>query len=1029
LPEADNQLATQVNYNQAGQTYALGANVQAAIYAIDDELIAQDARLDVIEGNDQTVGSIEKALKDAKDYADGIADAQNEADEITYDQSGQTYALGADVQAAIYAIDDELIAQDGRLDTLEGDANTAGSVAKALQDAKDYADAQDALQDAADEISYSDASQTYALGSTVQAAIYAIDDELIAQDGRLDTIEGDANTVGSIAKAEADAKAYADAQIDAAKLALGTNYSVADIAARDALEDLTVGDIIFVADDGDGKWAQYKVTVADPIAYEKIMDEDVYLNAISASAVKSSYESNADTNAFTDALLNKLNAIEDSAKDDQSAAEVPYSNSSSGLTATDVQNAIDEIEGRIGVIEDDEDTEGSIAKALKDAKAYADQQDALQDAANEITYDQTGQTYALGADVQAAIYAIDDELIVQDGRLDGAESDISSAEGRLDTIENKLSGIEDNAKDDQSAAEVPYDNTDSGLVAGNVKSAIDELDGRLDTVEGDANTAGSIAKALQDAKDYADTVAAGQDAANEISYSNATSGLIAVDVQEAIDEIDGDLDSHIADSTIHFTQAAISITESQISDFGTYEPADATILKAGDIGVTVQAYDANILVSGDIGVTVQGYDADTVVDANYETFDSTATYANLRAQATTAEDVGLGNVTNESKTTMFDDPTFTGIVTVPDPVNSTDATNKRYVDEIAEGIRTAPAVHAATTTNLSGTYDNGTLGVGATLNLGTAATLTIDGESVWELYDGLLVKDQTNKEEHGRYVLTQIGDGSTDWIFTRCGICDEADEIPGRYVFVKDGTVNQGTGWVQIVADPDTFVVGTDDIEVYQFSGAGTYTAGSGLTLTGNEFALSGDSFDEDGTFASLRAQATTKEDVGLTNVTDNEQVKAAASSTDGHIPKWSGTDGDAIVDGYGVQTTLSSSTTELVRADAIVTALLDKADKLASIVEKTATFTVDTTEANKVVVINTASNITITLPTDAANANLPVGTQIAFIRNGSGTVTFASSATILSDASKKSIKAQYTSAAVVKIAADTWQLVGNLAA
>ena len=31
------------------------------------------------------------------------------------------------------------------------------------------------------------------------------------------------------------------------------------------------------------------------------------------------------------------------------------------------------------------------------------------------------------------------------------------------------------------------------------------------------------------------------------------------------------IDTHIADSTIHFTQAAISITESQISDFGTYD--------------------------------------------------------------------------------------------------------------------------------------------------------------------------------------------------------------------------------------------------------------------------------------------------------------------------------------------------------------------------------------------------------------------------------------------------------------------------
>jgi hypothetical protein len=37
----------------------------------------------------------------------------------------------------------------------------------------------------------------------------------------------------------------------------------------------------------------------------------------------------------------------------------------------------------------------------------------------------------------------------------------------------------------------------------------------------------------------------------------------------------------------------ISITESQISDLGDYEPADATILKDADIGVTVQGYDAD----------------------------------------------------------------------------------------------------------------------------------------------------------------------------------------------------------------------------------------------------------------------------------------------------------------------------------------------------------------------------------------------------------------------------------------------------
>ena len=178
-----------------------------------------------------------------------------------------------------------------------------------------------------------------------------------------------------------------------------------------------------------------------------------------------------------------------------------------------------------------------------------------------------------------------------------------------------------------------------------------------------------------------------------------------------------------------------------------------------------------------------------------------------------------------------------------------------------------------------------------------------------------------------------------------------------------------------------------------------------------------------------MRAQATTKEDVGLTNVTDDTQVKKATSSTDGYIPKWDGTAGDAIVDGYGVQTTLSDTATDLVRADAIVAALLDKADKLANIVEKTDSFTIATTEASKVVVINTASDITITIPTNTANPDLVIGTQIAFIRNGTGTVTFAGSPTILSDGSKKSIKAQYTSVALIKIASDTWQLVGNLAA
>jgi hypothetical protein len=150
----------------------------------------------------------------------------------------------------------------------------------------------------------------------------------------------------------------------------------------------------------------------------------------------------------------------------------------------------------------------------------------------------------------------------------------------------------------------------------------------------------------------------------------------------------------------------------------------ATILTNGDY-ITESAVNTKISNLGGTGLTV----TNGVIDID-DPFDPSGTYANLRAQATTATDVGLGNVTNESKTTMFDDPTFTGTVTVPTPVNNSDAATKLYVDELSEGLKTAPSVHAATTANISGTYDNGTLGVGATLNLGSFATFTVDGESV-----------------------------------------------------------------------------------------------------------------------------------------------------------------------------------------------------------------------------------------------------------------------------------------------------------
>lgn len=186
--------------------------------------------------------------------------------------------------------------------------------------------------------------------------------------------------------------------------------------------------------------------------------------------------------------------------------------------------------------------------------------------------------------------------------------------------------------------------------------------------------------------------------------------------------------------------------------------------------------------------------------------------------------------------------TMSGFLTLhSNPTSSLHAATKQYVDEVAEGLKAKPAVEVATTSNLSATYNNGTSGVGATLTAtvngafpaidGVTLTSTTPGEN------GVLVKNQTAGLQNGRYNLTQVGDAGTPWILTRCGLCDEADEIPGAYTFIKSGTLYGGTGWVQTVLNTSTFVVGTDSIIVTQFSGAGTYTAGTGLTLSGTQFS------------------------------------------------------------------------------------------------------------------------------------------------------------------------------------------------
>jgi hypothetical protein len=176
------------------------------------------------------------------------------------------------------------------------------------------------------------------------------------------------------------------------------------------------------------------------------------------------------------------------------------------------------------------------------------------------------------------------------------------------------------------------------------------------------------------------------------------------------------------------------------------------------------------------------------------------------------------------------------ITGLSEPVNATDAATKNYVDTVAEGLHVHEAAHCATTNTLavlSGgtvTYNNGTLGVGATLTL-SAGLSAIDGHTLTN-GDRILVKNQATQAHNGMYVRTSAT------VLTRASDFDTAAEIGGGdFTFVENGTLYGNTGWVQTV---EVLTVGTDNVIWQQFSGTGTFTAGNGLTISGTEFNVVG---------------------------------------------------------------------------------------------------------------------------------------------------------------------------------------------
>ena len=116
--------------------------------------------------------------------------------------------------------------------------------------------------------------------------------------------------------------------------------------------------------------------------------------------------------------------------------------------------------------------------------------------------------------------------------------------------------------------------------------------------------------------------------------------------------------------------------------------------------------------------------------------------------------------------------------------------------------------------------------------------------------------------------------------------------------------------------------------------------------------------------------------------------------------------------------------------ATTITTALAGKVPSATSISQKTASYTLTSiNEKDSMIEMNAAGATTVTVPTDSAVA-FPVGTSLDILRVGAGAVDVAGAGGVTVNATPGlKLRSQWSSATLIKRAANTWVLVGDLSA
>lgn len=318
-------------------------------------------------------------------------------------------------------------------------------------------------------------------------------------------------------------------------------------------------------------------------------------------------------------------------------------------------------------------------------------------------------------------------------------------------------------------------------------------------------------------------------------------------------------------------------------------------------------------------------------------------------------------------------------------------TELNYVDGVTSAIQTQLNSKAPTANpTFTGTLSAADISISGNLTVG-GTTTTVNAQDL-VVSDPLIYIGEDNT---ANVVDIGIVGSFNDGTYQHTGIVRDASA--GKWKLFKgvtdepNTTVNFGQGSL------DTLAVGTLETSNLTATGAVNFTGATitGLSTLPSQTGNSGKYLTTNGTAASWATINATPAFDDLTDVT-------ITSATANDVMYFNGT---TWVNRYvnAIPTVINAQTGT--------------------------TYTLVAGDAGDVVEVNNASAITLTVPT---NASVPfaIGTQITILQTGAGQITVSGAGGVtLNSTPGNKLRAQWSSATLLKRATDTWVLIGDLTA